>query len=304
MTRMPWGASINPPGYLGLGAEVDPRALHIVAGPVPAADLNTPWTPGHYRRQAKTGTALRRRDFAALQKQGKRNSQRPIRGVGFGDASGLGFAPLVVAAAPKIASGIKKLTQKSDPQADAVRDARIASAESLAMVGNVAAAAYIWQITGHNGTKNVPAIPQINFVGGPVGPGASADSQYHARIAWQRIIKAIPTMVSSVGILTGSPMSANAPLATSSTVLQSTVASLPPRAQAAVRALTTGTAVDSALFSTPDIANTSGPGQAAVQNAQAVADGARPLQAGFGGVDPMTMLLIGAGAYLLLNRKR
>jgi hypothetical protein len=122
----------------------------------------------------------------------------------------LGLAPLAIVAG---VSAAKKVFQKSDPKKDAERDARIATVEPLAMQGNVAAAAYIWQQTGHNGTKFVPALPQINFPGGPVGPGASSDSQYHARVAWQRILKGVPAVAAraTAGNFTAGAIAPNAP---------------------------------------------------------------------------------------------
>lgn len=107
---------------------------------------------------------------------------------------GLGLAPLAIAAG---ASEAKKILQHSDPKRDRERDARIATAENLAMTGSIPAAAYVWQRTGHPGTRNVPAIPAINFPGGPVAKGASDDEQYHARTAWQRILKALPAVAAA-----------------------------------------------------------------------------------------------------------
>lgn len=83
------------------------------------------------------------------------------------------------------------------------------------------------------------------------------------------------------------------------------LAPLPVQAQAAEKALTSGATVDAAIFSTPSIANTSAPAQAAVQDAQGVVADvvASPAGSTGGSMNPMMLLVLGAGAFLLLGKK-
>lgn len=82
------------------------------------------------------------------------------------------------------------------------------------------------------------------------------------------------------------------------------VAALPPVAQAAAKSLTSGTATDAAIFSTPDVANTAAPGQTAVQNAEEKVENAEAQATRSGGsFDPKMLLLIAGAAYLLMGRR-
>lgn len=255
--------SVNPPNYPGLGAEVDASAPRVVAGPVPAADFNTPWTQSHYRKRQKQGAAMRRRDFRVAMKQN--GIRRPF--------TGLGFAPFAIAAAAKTGGGI--VNSIFGHPKDAGRLQTNAQLASRASAGDL------------------NALNELKRMAGLVGDGsgwATATAKNDAKAKYNAIAARLNGGV--------------APSASASpTVLQAAVASLPPNVQAAVRALTTGTAVDAAIFSTPDIVNTAVPGQAAVQTAQSVAASARPAQVGLSGMSPTTMLMLGGAAYLLLNKK-
>lgn len=294
MARLPWG-SVNPFGYLGLGAgDIRRDVPFIISGPQPLADLNTPWENRIYRARAKAGAKALRRDFRALQRGARRMAARPTRGLGFGeDYLGLGVPVAAVAAAPKIASGLKKTFQKSDPRRDAGRDDATNAALNLALGGNAAAAAFIRQRTGRYGTKQVPGY-------GLTGRWASDHSVRIAREAWARIKTQAPAVAAQADRLMGGGGTVAGP-----TTAQAIVAKLPPSAQEAARSLVTGTAVESALFTTPDAAGTAAPAQATVQDArETVADArvsaAAPARAG---ISPM---MVGAGlvvGYLLLGKK-
>lgn len=267
--------SLNQPSYPGLGAGmVDRRGLRIVAGPVPAADLNTPWTNAAFKRRGKLGTKLRRDDFKQMARRERINSQRPVRGLGLGDASAFGFAPLVVAGAVKggisVARGITKVF--GHPK-DAGRLRTNAEIASRAAAGDATALAQLQQRS-----KGL----------------ATAKARNDAKKKYNALMNATtprPNIVATPNIVAPAP-----------TELQVAVASMPPIVQAAAKALTSGTAMDAALFSTPDVANTSAPAQAAVQVAQETVQDGR--QAARAGMSPMTLALIAGGAFLLLGKRR
>lgn len=286
-----WLPSVNPLTFDGLGVDAPPpmkrNVPFIPSGPVPVIDLNTPYENKVYRDRARAGQAMRRRDHQATMRGGRRAAARNTTGRGFGDDSFLGLAPLAVAAAPKIVSGVKSLFGHPD---DPARVAKTKAESQSAQQGNVNAAWYVLQRTGRYGTKNVPTY-------GLVGPWPTSAPEYTARVEWQKILAAVPAVAAQALARAGGTIPA------SPTVVQSAVAALPANVQSAARSLVQGTAVESALFNTAEVANTAAPSQSALQAAQErVADASVPVaQAGFSGG---TLALMALGAYLVLGKRR
>jgi len=103
---------------------------------------------------------------------------------------GAGAAVAVAKKIPVVGGVINSALQTSDPHKDASRLARQQDAWNKAVAGDVNAALYIRQLTGHFAIVTVPGYGQV---GGP-NAGGSDPAIGAARLLWQKVL-ALPNGV-------------------------------------------------------------------------------------------------------------